>query len=230
MRAYTPKKLPIVLIKQEVKKLLGLMKGVPKIIAEIMYGGGLRISEALQLRVMDLDFSYNQIQVRSGKGKKDRITVIPVTLKDRLKQQVQKVRQLHNKDLERGYGHTLLPKALSGKYPEASSELKWQYLFHSPRSGFVHRYHISATTIQRNIRAAVKAGNITKHVTSHTFRHSFVTHLLESGSEIRTIQELPGHKSVKTTMIYTHVLNRGGKGYKARWMAYRVIAGSLEHI
>lgn len=215
-RAQTPEKLPVVLTPQEVKQVLSLMKGFPKLMAEIMYGAGLRVSECLRLRLLDLDFEYNQIQVRSGKGNKDRITIMPQATKTKLKKQVQRVKVLHQKDSEKGYAETLLPKALSRKYPNAAKKLKWQYLFPSPRrskdprSGLVHRHHISDSTIQRKVKAAVKESGIKKHATCHTLRHSFATHLLENGYDIRTVQELLGHKQVNTTMIYTHVIKNKG--------------------
>ncbi|MDZ7694381.1 MAG: integron integrase [Balneolaceae bacterium] len=205
----------------EVKRLLQAMSGIPKMVSQVMYGAGLRISECLRLRILDLDFTYHQIQVRGGKGKKDRITIMPQLLKKALKKQVQRVKKLHQRDLDRGHGETLLPKALSKKYPNAATQVKWQYLFPSPRrskdprSGLVHRYHLSTSTVNRTIKAAVEVTDIQKHVTSHTLRHSFATHLLENGYDIRTIQELLGHKNVKTTMVYTHVLNKGGKGVQS---------------
>ncbi|MEL7834288.1 integron integrase [Fodinibius sp. Rm-B-1B1-1] len=220
-RAETPKKLPVVLTSDEVKQVLNLLDGTPKLVAELLYGAGLRISECLRLRVLDLDFSYNQIQVRSGKGKKDRITIMPQTTKKKLKDQVQKVKMIHKKDTAAGYEETLLPKALSKKYPNASKQLKWHYLFPSPkrakdpRSGLVHRHHISDSTIQRKVKQAVKKSGIKKHATCHTLRHSFATHLLEDGYDIRTVQELLGHKNVNTTMIYTHVIKNKGSIVKS---------------
>lgn len=215
-RANTPKKLPVVLTPEEAFAILGKMRGISKLIAALLYGSGLRISECLRLRYKDLDFGYNQIQVRSGKGNKDRITIMPQRLKKRLRDQREKVKVLHEKDKKSGYAETLLPKALSRKYPNAAQELKWQYLFPSPRrakdprSGLVHRHHLSDSTIQRKVKQAVNASEIKKHATCHTFRHSFATHLLEDGYDIRTVQELLGHKHVDTTMIYTHVIQNKG--------------------
>ncbi|TYP95240.1 integron integrase [Fodinibius salinus] len=215
-RAKKPKKLPVVLTPKEVQKLLDHIDGVKKLIVELLYGAGLRISECLRLRYMDLDFDYNQIQIRSGKGKKDRITIMPQVCKKRLKEQRQKVTILHKKDCKKGFGRTLLPKALAQKFKGADRELKWQYLFPSPRrakdprSGLVHRHHISNTTIQRAVKKAVRLAKIEKHATCHTLRHSFATHLLENGYDIRTVQELLGHKNVKTTMMYTHVIKNKG--------------------
>jgi len=220
---YASKKsnLPVVLSEDEVSSILGNLSGVKKLIVSLLYGSGLRISECLRLRVQDIDFEYQQIEIRNSKGNKDRVSILPQSVINSLKHQVKKVAVLHKKDIERGYGNVLLPKALSVKYPNASSELKWQYLFPSrkigkdPRSGFKHRYHQSAQAVNRAIKKAVQKVGIQKKISAHTFRHSFATHLLKNGYDIRTVQELLGHKSVKTTMIYTHVLNRGGKGVKS---------------
>lgn len=219
--AKKPKKLPVVLTRDEVKQLFQNLDGIPNLVCSLLYGSGLRISEAIRIRVKDVDIGYSQLTVRSGKGKKDRVTILPSTIINDLRIQVKKVHNLHKKDLRRGYGKVLLPKALARKYPNASAELGWQYLFPSrkrsedPRSGFRHRYHISDTYIQRAVRKAVKQSSITKKASCHTLRHSFATHLLDDGYDIRTVQELLGHKRVKTTMVYTHVLNRGGKGVKS---------------
>lgn len=220
-RAQTPKKLPVVLNPEEVQQVLDALEGMPKLIVQLLYGSGLRLSECLRLRVLDIDFSYNQIQVRSGKGKKDRITILPQLIKKKLRKQVEKVEVLHKKDASGGYAKTLLPKALSKKYPDAAEATKWQYLFPSPRrakdprSGLVHRHHISPSMIQREVKGAVGGSGINKHATCHTFRHSFATHLLENGYDIRTVQELLGHKNVKTTMIYTHVIKNKGSVIKS---------------
>lgn len=215
------RRIPVVLTPEEVKAILSHMKGVKKLITGLMYGSGTRVSEVLRLRIMDLDFSYHQIQVRDGKGGKDRVTLMPEKLKAELKQHVEKVELLHQKDLKNGSGTVLLPKALSKKYPNASTEFKWQYLFPSkkigtdPRSGHKHRYHQSAQSLNRKISKAVKKARIEKKVSAHTFRHSFATHLLKNGYDIRTVQELLGHKNLKTTMIYTHVINKGGNYIKS---------------
>ncbi len=216
-----PRKLPVVLSRKEVKMILGELTGLPLLVAGMLYGSGLRISEALRIRVKDVDFDYRQLAVRDGKGKKDRLTVLPSTLIGDLKSQVERVQVLHKRDLKRGCGKTILPNALDRKYPAASRQFKWQYLFPSrrlskdPRSGFMHRYHISDTYIQRSVYKAVRRSGLAKQASCHTLRHSFATHLLEDGYDIRTVQELLGHKNVKTTMIYTHVLNRGGRGVKS---------------
>lgn len=217
-RAKKPARLPVVLTEKEVKEILHRLHGLPLLIVMMLYGSGLRISEALRLRILDLDFEYNQIAVRDGKGNKDRYTLLPVSVKSKLQSQVEKVKQLHLKDTKRGYGTTLLPKALARKYPGMENTLPWRYLFPSrristdPRTGLQHRYHISDTFIQRAVKQAVTASGIAKKVSCHTFRHSFATHLLMDGYDIRTVQELLGHKQLSTTMIYTHVINKGGKG------------------
>lgn len=219
--AKRPKKIPVVLSREEVKRIMKHLEGQALTVAQLLYGSGLRISEAIRIRVQDVDFDYQQLLVRNGKGKKDRITVLPSLLLGKLGKQIRAVHMQHEKDKIRGFGKTLLPKALNIKYPGAAEELGWQYLFPSqriakdPRSGFRHRYHISDTSIQRAVKKAVKQAGITKQASCHTLRHSFATHLLQEGCDIRTVQELLGHKNVKTTMIYTHVLNKGGKGVKS---------------
>ena len=186
-----------------------------------MYGSGLRISECLRLRILDLDFSYNQITVRNGKGSKDRVTLLPSSLKSKLKTHIEKIAKLHKMDIRNGYGKAILPGNLSKKYPNAPKELKWQYLFPSrkistdPRSKIEHRYHQSPQSVNRKIVMATKLAGINKKVSAHTFRHSFATQLLKSGYDIRTVQELLGHKNLKTTMIYTHVINKGGNYIKS---------------
>lgn len=194
--------LPVVLTPAEVKRILALLEGAKRLVVQLLYGSGLRISEALRLRVQDLDFEYRQVCVRNSKGLKDRMTILPDRLVDALKEHVKKVKKLHDKDLAKGWGEVILPKALDKKYPSANKELKWQYLFPSrkrrkdPRSGMYQRYHISASSVQKEVRKAVRQANIQKHATCHTFRHSFATHLLENGYDIRTVQELLGHKNV----------------------------------
>lgn len=220
-RARESDHLPVVLTPVEVKRILQLVQGVKRLVVQLLYGSGLRISEALRLRIQDLDFEYRQVFVRNSKGLKDRITILPDRLVNALKEHVRKVKNLHDKDLTRGWGGVILPKALDKKYPSANKELKWQYLFPSrrrrkdPRSGKYQRYHISASSVQKEVRKAVQQTNIQKHATCHTFRHSFATHLLANGYDIRTVQELLGHKNVKTTMVYTHVLNKGANGVKS---------------
>jgi len=214
-RSTRVKHLPVVLSKQEVKKVFEKFQGTNKIIVSLLYGSGLRLSEALKLRIKDIDFDYKQILVRDGKGEKDRHTILSDNVIPELKQHLNKVYVIHKEDLKSGKGETILPYALKKKYPNAGKEFKWQYAFPADKfirqkeSGLVFRWHIHESTIQRAVKEAVKEAGLTKTATPHTFRHSFATHLLENGYDIRTIQELLGHKSVRTTMIYTHVLNRG---------------------
>jgi len=220
-RAKKPKRLPVVLTEKEAITVINCLQGVHRLVLSLIYGSGLRISESLRLRLLDVDFGYKQITVRNGKGLRDRITMLPESLIEELKIHVQKVFILHEQDLRKGFGETILPKALAKKYPNAAKQTKWQYLFPSkfrrkdPRKGIFHRYHISPRNVRSTVQKAVRQNHIQKHVTPHTFRHSFATHLLKNGYDIRTVQELLGHKSVKTTMIYTHVLNKGGHGVKS---------------
>lgn len=220
-RAKKPKRLPVVLNEEEVKQILSRIKGTNRLILGLLYGSGLRTSEALRIRIADLDFTYKQLTVRRGKGNTDRITMLPESLIPELKEHIAKVRLFHTSDLEKGFGQTILPKALHVKYPKANRLFHWQYLFPSkmrrkdPRTGVVYRYHLDSSKIRRDVKEAVRKLGINKHVTLHTFRHSFATHLLGLGYDIRTVQDLLGHKSLKTTSIYLHVLNRGGHGVKS---------------
>lgn len=215
VRAKKPKRLPTVLTKEEVQRVLAAMSGTNQLVAKLLYGSGLRLIECLRLRVKDIDFEQHQIIVRDGKGRKDRVTMLPNSLADPLQKHLRRVEMLHQKDLAEGYGAVYLPDALERKYPNANREWIWQYVFPSkqrsrdPRSGVVRRHHLHESTVQRAIRKAAKLADIKKHITPHTYRHSFATHLLENGYDIRTVQELLGHKDVRTTMIYTHVLQRG---------------------
>ena len=221
VRARRKRKLPVVLSRSEVRLLLDQAEGTPRVVLALLYGGGLRLLEGLRLRVKDLDLETCQITVRDGKGEKDRRTVLPGSLVEPLRRQIRAVRQEHQKARDRGYDGVQLPYALARKYPNAQFELAWQYVFPAanpskdPESDAVRRHHLHERTIQRAFKAALRKSGIAKHATSHSLRHSFATHLLESGYDIRTIQELLGHKNVKTTMIYTHVLNRGGRGVRS---------------
>jgi len=220
-RAKKPEKLPVVLSKDEVKRVLTVMSGVFQLMAKLLYGCGFRLMECARLRVHDIDFDRNQIAVRDGKGMKDRITMLPEQLKPLLLDQVEKVKIIHEGDLKDGYGEVYLPFALEKKYKHASRALGWQYVFPSgriskdPRSGKMRRHHIDESGLQKAVRAAARKAGLTKPVSPHTFRHSFATHLLESGYDIRTVQELLGHKDVSTTMIYTHVIQKGPGGVKS---------------
>jgi integron integrase len=217
-RAKTPERMPVVFTRSEVKAVLAQLDGIHYLIASLLYGSGVRLNEGLQLRVKDLDFEYHQITVRNGKGAKDRVTMMPKSLVAPLKLQLDKAKQLHQLDLSLGYGTVYLPYALERKYPNANREWRWQYVFPSwkrsvdPHSKVVRRHHLYERSMQRAVKQAIERAEITKHASCHTFRHSFATHLLEDGYDIRTVQELLGHKDVRTTMIYTHVLNRGGRG------------------
>ena len=221
VRAKRPKKLPVVLSRDEVQRVLKLIPATNGLIARLMYGTGMRLMEAMRLRIKDIDFSYKQILIRSGKGDKDRATLLPESLISELQQHIDRTRELHQADLAEGYGRVYLPFALARKYPNADREFAWQYVFPSlkrsadPRSCLVGRHHLDEKNIQRAIRSAARKAGINKLISSHTLRHSFATHLLEQGYDIRTIQELLGHKDVSTTMIYTHVMGRGGKGVKS---------------
>ncbi len=220
-RAKKPKHLPVVLSIEEAKQLFNHLDGLSKTTAQLLYGAGLRLSECLRLRVQDIDFEYKQLWVRSGKGQKDRISLLPNASIEELKKQIEKVNRLHQGDLKKGMGKAILPKSLAIKYKNEASELRWQYVFPSlryskdPRSGRYHRYHISTQWINSKIKKAAKKAKISKKVSAHTLRHSFATHLLQNGYDIRTVQELLGHKNLKTTMIYTHVLNKGGNYIKS---------------
>ncbi len=216
--AKRPKRLPVVLTVQEVGRLLSHADGVPGLIIALLYGTGMRLMEGLRLRVQDLDFGYRQITVRHGKGGKDRVAPFPAPLMERLRAHLEEVKALHQRDLDAGYGEALLPNALARKYPNAGREWRWQWVFPSarlsadPRSGTIRRHHLHESSVQRAVKRAAARAGIDKRVGCHTLRHSFATHLLEQGSDIRTVQELLGHADVSTTMIYTHVLNKGGQG------------------
>lgn len=221
IRAKKPGLLPVVLSRDEVRTIISLLRDDRRLIAHVLYGTGLRITECLSLRVQDIDFERNEILVRNGKGAKDRVTMLPRTLVDPLKSHLQHVRSIHEADLKAGWGKVPIPGALVRKYPNASTDWCWQWVFpqerrwKDPVTGDEGRYHMDESVIQRAVHEAVLRAGLTKRVSCHTFRHSFATHLLESGYDIRTVQELLGHSDVKTTMIYTHVLNRGPSGVKS---------------
>jgi integron integrase len=207
-----------VLTAEEVKQILSRLQGEDRTFLSLLYGTGMRLMEALRLRVKDIDFAYDQITIRDGKGAKDRVTMLPASLKTDLREHLKKVKLQHEADLRAGRGRVYLPDALSRKYPSAAAEWGWQYVFpaatvsRDPRSGDWRRHHLHERGIQRAFQGAVRETGIVKLATCHTLRHSFATHLLQAGYDIRTVQELLGHRSVQTTMIYTHVLNRGGRG------------------
>lgn len=218
VRAKASKHLPVVLTPEEVAGLIGRLRGTHRLVGALLYGTGMRIMEAVRLRVKDVDFGRNEILIRDGKGAKDRITMLPRTVATALRRQLAAVQQFHRADLNEGFGAVWLPAALERKYPTAAREWAWQYVFPAdqrsidPRSGVTRRHHMSDQSFQRALRQALRDAGIAKPATPHTLRHSFATHLLESGHDIRTVQELLGHSDVRTTMIYTHVLNRGGRG------------------
>jgi integron integrase len=220
-RARRPKRLPVVLTREEVQAILPHIEGVEHLFISLLYGSGMRLMEGLQLRVKDIDFSNKSIIIRDGKGQQDRITMLPEKLIEPLHKQLSYAQSLHNIDLAEGLGEVELPSALARKYPHAPREWQWQYVFPSPTRS-LHpetkkkgRHHLSEDRIQRAMKKARNKAGINKHATPHTLRHSFATHLLEDGYDIRTVQELLGHKNVQTTMIYTHVLNRGGKAVRS---------------
>ena len=213
--------LPTVLSVEEVRRLLAMLEGRQWLMASLLYGTGMRLMECLRLRVQSVDFARSEILIRDGKGGKDRRTMLPRALEEPLRQQIERTRVLHVNDLAEGFGQTPLPGALSRKYPNAGAEFRWQFVFPAdrrsvdPRTGGVHRHHVDDAVLARALKRARAQAGIEKSLSAHTLRHSFATHLLEAGYDIRTIQDLLGHKDVATTQVYTHVLNRGGHGVRS---------------
>ncbi len=221
VRAKRPERLPVVLTQDETARLLSELRGTEWLMASLMYGAGLRLLECAELRVKDLDLASREVRVRDGKGRKDRVTVIPARLVEPLASALADTRRRHLKDLDEGGGWVALPDALARKFPNAGREIAWQWLFPATRiyvdsaTGQRRRHHLHESVLQRAVKSAVERSGITKRASCHTLRHSFATHLLEAGYDIRTIQELLGHRDVSTTMIYTHVLNKGGRGVRS---------------
>jgi len=218
LRAKERKHIPVVLTREEVRRVIDNLDGIYQLIVKVMYGCGLRMSEVLNLRIKDIDFGFDTVYVWESKSPKDRTLPLPQSVKDELKIQVEKIKAIHREDLKQGYGSVELPHRLARKYPNAPYETKWQYLFpmrkvsRDPRTGVIRRHHVLEATLGRNIRNAAKKAGIEKKISSHIFRHSYATHLLQNGVDLRSIQELLGHKSVETTMIYTHVVAELNKG------------------
>jgi len=218
VRAHKKVNVPVVMSREETAKVIALTTGTPQLVVKFMYGSGLRISEAIRLRIQEIDYELKTITIRSGKGANDRITTFPSSIVPFLQNHLSKVKGIHENDLAKGYGEVYMPYALARKYPNAAREWGWQYVFPAstlsidPRSGVTRRHHIDPSVINKAIKSAARKAGLTKRISAHTFRHSFATHLLQKGTDIRTIQALLGHNDVSTTMIYTHVLQQGGQG------------------
>jgi integron integrase len=236
VRAKRRQYMPMVLTTGEVRRVLDAMKGVPLLMTEVLYGGGLRLRECTGLRVKDIDFERNRVLVFDAKGRKDRYTILPESVKTRLAEQSDKVKFLHHHDLDRGLGAVELPHALHRKYPHANREFRWQFLFparalfRNQKTGQQGRWHAHESYLQKAVRDAANAADIMKRVTPHVFRHSFATHLLEAGYNIRAVQELLGHESVETTMIYTHVMSKGVNEVKSPWISSPNLQGRRIHM
>ncbi len=221
IRARAPEHLPVVFSRTEVRSILAMLEGDRWLMAALMYGSGMRLGECLSLRVLDVDFERREVTVRDGKGGKDRVTMLPESLVEPVQHQIERARHVHQRDLAAGWGAVQLPAALERKYPRAAHDFRWQWVFpqerrwRNPTTGAEGRHHVHPTLVQRAFTTAVRQAGVDKHGGCHSLRHSFATHLLESGYDIRTIQELLGHKSLNTTMIYTHVLNKGGRGVRS---------------